>query len=245
VHVIEESRGTAESQCAIVVPTSNSRTRVAFAPQWRVLDVGSGHAPHPRATVLLERYLDSGHERSGRPAYVPEGATLVVADAQALPFRSDAFDFAIYSHVAEHVEDPAALCREAQRVARAGYLESPSPFTELLRHPRNHLWRVDASRRVLRFRRVGPSSPLGRLGDMIYGLYFYKGPQLVQQDVPQWSYGVRTILVDRALTLISRSLRLLWRRIPRLTYTRFHWDESPFTVTVQPDDRRRHSNSNA
>jgi SAM-dependent methyltransferase len=207
----------------LVVPTGNSKTPIAFDPDWIVLDVGSGHAPHPRATVLVERFLDSNHERAGRAARLPSTAPVVIADAQALPFRDGSIDFAIYSHVAEHVEDPAALCSEARRVARAGYLESPSPFSELLRHPRNHRWRVRAVRSGLVFRRIGPSSPLGRVGDAIYGLYFYKGPQLVQQDVPRWSHGVRRRTLDRALALVGRALRWSWRRARPLTYTRFRW----------------------
>lgn len=218
----------------IVVPTSNSKTPIAFAPGWRVLDVGSGHAPHPRASVLVERFLDSDHERAGRPAHIPEGAVVVLADAQALPFRSGAFDFAIYSHVAEHVEHPDALCHEARRVARAGYLECPSAFTESLRHPRNHLWRVSASRDKVSFRAVGPRSPLGKVGDAIYGLYFYKGPQLVQQDVPKWCHGVSNRMLDKLLRSTSRAIRWMWRRIPRLTYARFRWDaDSPFEVGVR------------
>jgi hypothetical protein len=172
---------------------------------------------------LVERFLDSDHERAGRPAHVPSGTAIVVADAQALPFRDQSIDFAIYSHVAEHVEDPRALCNEARRVAHAGYLESPSSFTETLRHPKNHRWRVRSRRDGLVFTSVGPASPLGSLGDAIYGLYFYKGPQLIQQDVPGWSRGVENRTLDRFLVLVSRGLRWLWRHAPALTYARFRW----------------------
>jgi hypothetical protein len=230
----DASRGASER---VVVATGNSRTRIPFETGWTVLDVGSGHSPHPRATILVERFLDSNHERAGRPVHLPAGTAIVVADAQALPFRDQSIDFAIYSHVAEHVEDPRALCEEARRVACAGYLESPSSFSELLRHPKNHRWRVRTRRDGLVFTSVGPSSPLGRLGDAIYGLYFYKGPQLVQQDVPAWSDGVGSRPLDRLLVLVSRGLRWFWRHAPRLTYARFRWQrDSEFGVRVTVRD---------
>ena len=34
------------------------------------------------------------------------------------------------SHVLEHASDPAAGCQELMRVGRAGYIETPSPFSE-------------------------------------------------------------------------------------------------------------------
>jgi hypothetical protein len=221
-----------------VVPTGNSRTRIPFEDGWTVLDVGSGHSPHPRATILVERFLESDHERAGRAAHIPAGTAVVLADAQALPFRDQSIDFAIYSHVAEHVEDPEALCNEARRVAHAGYLECPSSFTETLRHPKNHRWRVRSRRDGLVFTSLGPDSPLGRLGDAIYGLYFYKGPQLIQQDVPEWSRGVGNRTLDRLLALVSRGLHWLWRRAPRLTFARFSWDRgSKFAVRVVANPR--------
>jgi hypothetical protein len=156
-------RGVAGGHRAIVVPTSNSKTPIAFAPGWKVLDVGSGHAPHPCATVLLERYLDSGHERSGRPAHLPDGSTLVVADAQALPFRLECVRLRDLLARRRARLEPAAPCDEARRVARAGYLESPSPFTETLRHPRNHLWKIRAVPGGLEFRPLGPAHRSGSL----------------------------------------------------------------------------------
>ena len=34
------------------------------------------------------------------------------------------------SHVLEHTQDPASACKELMRIARAGYIETPSPFYE-------------------------------------------------------------------------------------------------------------------
>jgi SAM-dependent methyltransferase len=107
-------------------------------PEALVLDVGSGHRPHPRADVLCDKYLMDNSERGGA-AIVDR--PLVVGDVQSLPFRGGAFDYVITRHVLEHVENPAAFFREIMRVGAAGYIETPSLIWEYL-HPsrRHHKW---------------------------------------------------------------------------------------------------------
>lgn len=75
-------------------------------PDALVLDVGSGHKPHPRADVLCDKFLDDNAER-GFDLVVDR--PLVAGDVQNLPFRSDAFDFIITRHILEHVESPDAF----------------------------------------------------------------------------------------------------------------------------------------
>ena len=104
-----------------------------------VLDVGSGHLPHPRADVLCERYLTDNRERSGEAV---RDRPLVVGDIQALPFRDKAFDFVIAQHVLEHVPDIKLACAELSRVGRRGYVETPSPLWERLLGRSYHLWYV-------------------------------------------------------------------------------------------------------
>ncbi len=48
------------------------------------------------------------------------GATLVQGDLGMLPFAADSFDAALLSEVLEHVDDDAAVLREARRVVRPG-----------------------------------------------------------------------------------------------------------------------------
>jgi ubiquinone/menaquinone biosynthesis C-methylase UbiE len=96
----------------------------------RVLDVGAGHNPFYGATHLLEIDVERGSQRGGTKHKVPKGTKLVVGDVQAIPFRSGRFDYVYASHVLEHVDSPFAACREIVRVARAGYIETPSPFLE-------------------------------------------------------------------------------------------------------------------
>jgi hypothetical protein len=68
-----------------------------------VVDIGSGAFPNPRADVLCDRELTDNRHRSGMAAVVDR--PFVVADVTALPFRGGSIDFAIVSHLAEHVAD--------------------------------------------------------------------------------------------------------------------------------------------
>ena len=52
-------------------------------------------------------------------------ASVEVFDGERLPVAAGAFDVALLSHVLEHVADPAALLREAARVAPTVVLEVP------------------------------------------------------------------------------------------------------------------------
>ena len=63
--------------------------------------------------------------RLARSRGVPGLAEVTVYDGSSLPADDGAFDLAILSHVLEHVPDPAALLREAARVARAVVVEVP------------------------------------------------------------------------------------------------------------------------
>ncbi len=80
-----------------------------------VLDVGSGDKPSWRADVLLDRYAGAEHsaQRSGRAA-ARVSRPLFDADAADMPFRDDAFDYAICSNLLEHVADPVAVAAELQ-----------------------------------------------------------------------------------------------------------------------------------
>jgi len=96
--------------------------------QRRVLDVGSGHRPHDDATHLVDLLPEDDSERGG--AVKRLGRSLVVATIEALPFKDKTFDYAYACHVLEHTDQPEEACRELMRVARAGYIETPSPFFE-------------------------------------------------------------------------------------------------------------------
>lgn len=148
-----------------------SGRRLRIADDWRVLDVGSGHRPFDRADVLLERFLDDDAERSGVPIDRSD-PRLVEGDALAMPFRDKEFDYVVASHIAEHVDDPDQLCRELSRVGKAGYIETPAWFGDMLLREPFHPWRVRARGDLLTFQRVRALHRPGSLGEWAYAVCY-------------------------------------------------------------------------
>jgi SAM-dependent methyltransferase len=108
---------------------------------------------------------------------------LVVADAEELPFRDLAFDFVICSHLLEHVRNPARLLKELQRVARRGYIETPSSVHERLYGNPFHKWLVDVPGGVLR---LAPK-PEARSSDPVQR--WFRNLYETDLDVQYWING--------------------------------------------------------
>lgn len=66
--------------------------------------------------------------------------TVVACDAEALPFRDGSFDYAVCSHLIEHVDHPDRVLSELNRVAKAGYIECPNEDYDKLDTPDYHRW---------------------------------------------------------------------------------------------------------
>ncbi len=97
----------------------------------RVLDLGCGLGGYSRA--LAER----GFEVSALdvvPDYVERARSIGVDaelyDGERLPLEDGSVDTVILLEVLEHLDDPAALLREARRVARAGVLVTTPNCTQ-------------------------------------------------------------------------------------------------------------------
>jgi len=93
-----------------------------------VLEVGSGGNPCPRSDILVD-YSTGEHEKSrglvsDRPVFLCAG--------EELPFTDKQFDFVISFHNLEHSKNPRKFLNEMQRVAKAGYIETPSSAHEVL-----------------------------------------------------------------------------------------------------------------
>jgi SAM-dependent methyltransferase len=101
--------------------------RLAMVREWaplegrRVLDVGAGVGMYTAAlgrhaafVVGVEVELDRAREASG------EGATIVQALGEALPFDENAFDVVFSHEVIEHVKDDGRVVAEMVRVAAPG-----------------------------------------------------------------------------------------------------------------------------
>jgi SAM-dependent methyltransferase len=197
--------------------------------EWRVLDVGSGQNPHPRANVLLEKFPDDDAQRSGQSIDTRD-PRLVVGDALAMPFDDHEFDFVIASHLAEHIDDPRRLCAELMRVSRRGYVETPGWLWDFAVREPFHIWRVRKTRTGLRFDEVDKPRPLGVVGDLLYGLVY-----MGSLRPGHWALRTGIGPADAVLRLGQRAFRKIRQRpfIRELVYTAFEFD-GPFTVDVRP-----------
>jgi predicted SAM-dependent methyltransferase len=90
---------------------------------WRVLDVGCGKNPWPRADVLLDcRDYSDGIQY---PQQFVQASL-----AEPLPFDDKEFDFVSAFHVFEHLDCPARAAEMIERVAVRGIVVCPAPWKE-------------------------------------------------------------------------------------------------------------------
>jgi hypothetical protein len=107
-----------------------------------VLDIGGWASPFNGATHVMDSspYETRGYYASlgGAPYQGPKTerftrATWIqrdVCDREPYPFADKSVDFVICSHTLEDVRDPIWVCSEMRRIARAGYIETPSRAAE-------------------------------------------------------------------------------------------------------------------
>lgn len=102
-----------------------------------VLDVGGWAKPFARADWVADLLpyatrglygepVDPATERFSEATWVQ----LDLCDRDPWPFADGQFDFAVCSHTLEDLRDPVGVCRELNRVAKAGYVEVPSRAEE-------------------------------------------------------------------------------------------------------------------
>jgi methyltransferase family protein len=137
----------------------------------KVVDVGGGAAPFPRADYVIDAMpfekLGAGsdgniHQKLGiAPRYSEERWIRTdLCDRRPWPIADKSFDFAICSHLLEDIRDPIWVCSELKRIAKAGYIESPSRVVEQskgVENPRHagyyhHRWLITRSNKGLEFR---------------------------------------------------------------------------------------------
>ena len=119
----------------------------------RVLDIGSGGDPFPLATHLADFYEEKTIHRSGE--LLKDKRPFTRCSVESTPFKDKEFDFVYCAHVLEHVASPAKACEELMRIAKRGYIETPTRaldtmvnFTSLKGH---HKWFIESLGNALIF----------------------------------------------------------------------------------------------
>lgn len=115
-----------------------------------VLEVGSGGNPYPRANVLVDAYEET-RERHWVP--LTADRPMVLGFVENLPFKDKSFDYVIASHVLEHSPYPEKFLSELQRVAKAGYIETPDAYMERTNPYRDHRLEVTVRNEALVIRK--------------------------------------------------------------------------------------------
>lgn len=111
------------------------RLFVPIPSTFLVLEVGSGGNPYPRSNILVDAYQKT-QQRHWEPLI--HDRPTVLAFGENLPFKDKSFDYVIAAHVLEHTSDPEKFLAELQRVAHAGYIETPDAFMERINPYHDH-----------------------------------------------------------------------------------------------------------
>jgi len=119
--------------------TPYDRDNLKIHKKDRVVEIGSGHNPMYRSNVIVEKYMYDNSNRCGDIKIYPH-QTFVNADGENLPFKNKEFDYAVCNQVLEHVEHPEKFIKELVRIAKRGYIETPSLLGEHLFPKKSHRW---------------------------------------------------------------------------------------------------------
>ena len=216
------------------------RMRVAH----RIVDLGCGGNPHPRASVGVDAFRAPVHRVLGdgptldASTFRQRGIPFVQADLAALPFADQEFDFAYSHHVFEHLPDPKRACAEMCRVARAGVIFTPSIFAEVAFGRPYHLWFVipRGSRLVFLRKEPGEDRPFGSHPELDARSGSYRDtpetkPFELQLKDAGW-YGGR-----EQMPRLTNRLRRYWYSHSWVTEVTFPW-EGHFECTVIHADGR-------
>jgi SAM-dependent methyltransferase len=179
-----------------------------------VLEVGSGGNPYPRSNVLLDAYEET-RERHWE-ALVHDRPT-VLAFGEDLPFKDKAFDFVIAAHVLEHTPHPEKFLTELQRVARAGYIETPDAFMERINPYKDHRLEVTVRNDTLIIRK----KPSWIYDESLVELYEQRAKRVVtQQLIPRnpFDFHVRYYWKEKInFKVVNPEVDAAWRPVVSAT----------------------------
>jgi hypothetical protein len=92
----------------------------------KVLEIGPGHVPFSKATHFCGWTLE---EKSRLQNYKVTNVSVDV-----LPYSNKEFDFVYCRHVIEDLWNPSHCLNEISRVAKEGWIETPSPLCEMTKN---------------------------------------------------------------------------------------------------------------
>jgi SAM-dependent methyltransferase len=207
----------------------------------RLVDLGCGANPHPKASVAVDALLKPVHRSLGHGpeldsnTFRKRGIWFVQADLAALPFSNNEFDFAYSHHVFEHLPDPKKACSELCRIAQRGAIITPSPFAEIAFGRPYHLWLVLARGNKLIFvkKLSGEDRPFGehpiQRGNGGYSTTEMTNPFDILLNEGGWYQG------NERMPRLSHLLREYWDSHSPVMEVVFLWEGSFDCIVVQED----------
>jgi SAM-dependent methyltransferase len=148
-----------------VFPANADRILASLRPSDVVVDIGGWAQPFTRANYVVDLMPYETRGVFGRIGPEQEHfskGTWLHHDlcTDPLPFADKSVDFIICSHTLEDVRDPIRICREMTRVAKHGYIETPSRRMETIRNLEHrgypgyyhHHWLVEMENGAVTFR---------------------------------------------------------------------------------------------
>lgn len=121
------------------IRTPKTMNDLLIKRSYNVLEVGGGNHPDRRAHTVVDKYVEDNTHRSG-DLQLYKNQKFIQADGEHLPFKDKEFDYVICRHVLEHVDDPIQFVKEQARVAKMGYMETPSLLGEYIAPKQSHRW---------------------------------------------------------------------------------------------------------
>ena len=184
--------------------TPRSKNHLYIKSSEHVVEIGCGDHPHKRANIVVDKFPTDNTHRKG-DLKILKYQTFFEADGQNLPFKNLEFDYSICSHVLEHVSDPILFLKEQCRVAKRGYIETPSVTGEFLIPKASHKWvLLDIDDKIIMYDKelIGFKSPLN-LGDIFleylpklsigYKILQYTYPQLITMNY-EWKENIDVLV---------------------------------------------------
>ncbi len=123
----------------MITRTTKAFTKSKITGCSKIIDVGCKTSAWEEATTVLDLNDYSNHYANLNPP-----KQFIQGDACQTDFEDNQFDFVIASHIIEHIPEPDKFLGELSRIAKAGYIEFPSPlFDNLIRgNETEHKWFV-------------------------------------------------------------------------------------------------------